>query len=144
MGEKSKEYRFLGLNPQGISVLYGAVLIVFAVFVSFVSESKSITSYIPAILGAPISIFGLLSLLMPAKLKLFMHIGALFGLLVFLGGLSVLGSVFSGTLIEDNALSYANFSRLFMTITGAAYLAICIQSFIFARKQRELDTAATV
>ena len=57
---------------------------------------------------------------------------------------TVLGSVFSGTLIEDNALSYANFSKLFMTITGAAYLAICIQSFIFARKQRELDTAATV
>ena len=85
MGEMSKEYRFLGLNPQGISVLYGAVLIVFAVFVSFASESKSITSYIPAILGAPISIFGLLSFLMPAKLKLFMHIGALFGLLVFLG-----------------------------------------------------------
>ena len=73
-----------------------------------------------------------------------MHIGALFGLLVFLGGLSVLGSVFSGTLIEDNALSYANFSRIFMSITGAAYLAISIQSFIFARKQREMDTAETV
>jgi hypothetical protein len=62
----------------------------------------------------------------------------------FLGGLSVLGSVFSGTLIEDNTLSYANFSRLFMSITGAAYLAICVQSFVFARKQREMDTAETV
>ena len=144
MGEMSKEYRFLGLNPQSISVIYGAILILFAVFVSSASESKSVTSYIPAILGAPILIFGLLSLLLPAKLKLFMHIGALFGLLVFLGGLSVLGSVFSGTLIEDNTLSYANFSRLFMSITGAAYLAICVQSFVFARKQREIDTAETV
>ena len=144
MGEMSKEYRFLGLNPQGISILYGAVLIVFAVFVSFASESKSITSYIPAILGAPISIFGLLSILIPVKLKLFMHIGALFGLCVFLCGLSVLGSVFSGTLIEDNALSYANFSRIFMSINGAAYFAISIQAFIFARKKREMDTAETI
>ena len=62
----------------------------------------------------------------------------------FLGGLSVLGSVFSGTFIEDNTLSYANFSRLFMSITGAAYLAICVQSFVFARKQRQIDTAETV
>ena len=144
MGEMSKEYRFLGLNPQGISVIYGAILILLAVFVSSASESKSVTSYIPAILGVPILVFGLLSLLLPAKLKLFMHIGASFGLLVFLGGLSVLGSIFSGSFIEDNTLSYANFSRLFMSITGAAYLAICVKSFVFARKQREMDTAETV
>ena len=144
MGEMSKEYRFLGLNPQVISVIYGAILIVFAVFVSSASESKSLTSYIPAILGAPILIFGLLSMLIPAKLKLFMHIGALFGLLVFLGGLSLLGSVFTGTFIQDNTLSYANFSRLFMSITGAAYLILCVKSFIFTRKQREMVTSETV
>ena len=62
----------------------------------------------------------------------------------FGGGLSVLGSLSSGTFIEDNTILYANFSRLFMSITGAAYLAICVQSFIFARKQREMDTAETV
>lgn len=144
MSEMSKEYKFLGLNPQRISVLYGAMLIVFAILVSSASESKSITSYIPAMLGAPILIFGLLSLLVPAKIKLFMHISAFFGLLVFLGGLSVLGSVFSGTFINDNELSYANFSKLFMNISGGAYLAICIHSFIFARKQREVDTAEII
>ena len=144
MGEMSKEYRFLGLNSQGVSVIYWAILILFAVFVSSASESKSDMSYNPAILGAPILIFGLLSLLMPFKLKFFMHIGASFGLLVFWGGLNVLGSLFSGTLIEDNTILYANFSRLFMSITSAAYLAICVQSFIFARKQREMDSAETV
>ena len=144
MGDLSKEYKFLGLTPQGISVIYGAILILFAVFVSSASESKSVTSYIPAILGAPIFIFGLFSLLLPAKLKLFMHIAASFGLLVFLGGLSVLGSVFSGTFINEGTLSYANFSRLFMSITGATYLTICVQSFIFARKQRKMDIAETV
>ena len=96
MGEMSKEYRFLGLNPQSISVIYGAILILFAVFVSSASESKSVTSYIPAILGAPILIFGLLSLLVPAKLKLFMHIGASFGLLVFWGWIKCVGKLIFG------------------------------------------------
>ena len=63
---------------------------------------------------------------------------------VFFGWIKCVGKRILGTLIEDNALSYANFSRIFMSITGSAYLAISIQSFIFARKQREMDTAETV
>ena len=133
------EYQIAGLNPEKISVLYGTVLIVFAVLVSFTSESKSITSYIPAILGAPILMFGLLSLRVPAKQKLFMHLSVLIGLFIFLGGLSVLVSLFSGTLLAKSF--WADFSRLFMSISGAVYLTICIKSFIFIRKQRESNTA---
>ena len=33
MNEMYKEYRFLGQNPQTISVLYGAILVIFAVFI---------------------------------------------------------------------------------------------------------------
>ena len=144
MGEMSKQYKVLGLNPQGISVLYGVVLIVFAVLVSVVSESKSLTSYIPAFLGTPILTFGLLSILIPAKVRLFMHFNVLIGIFVLLGGLSVLGSVFSGTLITENTLSWANISRLFMIFTGAAYVTICVKSFIFVRKQREINYSSHV
>ena len=133
------KYQIAGLNPEKISVLYGTVLIVFAVLVSFISESKSITSYIPAILGAPILIFGLLSLWVPAKQKLFMHLSVMIGLFIFLGGLSVLVSLFSGTLLAKSF--WADFSRLFMSISGAVYLTICIKSFIFIRKQKESNTA---
>ena len=134
-----KEYQVFGLNADEISVLYGAVLIVFAVLVSSSSESKSLTSYIPAMLGAPIFIFGLLSLLMPARQKLFMHLNVLIGLFVFLGGLSVLGSLFSGTLFTVNF--WADFSRLFMSVTGALYILVCVKSFIFVRKQREKNAS---
>ena len=133
------EYQIAGLNPEKISVLYGTVLIVFAVLVSFTSESKSITSYIPAILGAPILMFGLLSLRVPAKQKLFMHLSVLIGLFIFLGGLTVLVRLFSGSLLAESF--WADFSRLFMSISGAVYLTICIKSFIFIRKQRESNTA---
>ena len=134
-----KEYQVFGLNPDKISVLYGAVLIVFAILVSSKSESKSLTSYIPAMLGAPILIFGLLSLWKPAKQKLFMHLNVLIGLFVFLGGLSVLGNLFSGTFLTSNF--WADFSRLFMSVTGAIYITICVKSFIFVRKQRENTSA---
>ena len=111
MGEMSKQYKVLGLNPQSISVFYGVVLIVFSVLVSVLSESKSLTSYIPAFLGTPILTFGL---------------------------------VFTGTPITENRLSWANFSRLFMFFTGAAYVTICVQSFIFVRRQRELSNSGHV
>jgi hypothetical protein len=130
-----KEYQVFGLNPEKISVLYGAVLVVFAICVSFTSESKSFTSYIPAMLGLPILIFGLISIWVPAKQKLFMHLNVLIGLIIFLGGLSVLGSLFSGTLLTTSF--WADLSRLFMSISGVVYLTICIKSFIFIRKQRE-------
>ena len=130
-----KEYIVFGLNVEKISVLYGAVLIVFAVMLSSSSEIKSVTSQIPAILGALIFIFGLLSLLMPAKQKLFMHLNVLVGLFIFLYGLSAFGSLFYGTLLEVNF--WANFSRLSMNFTGAIYILVCVKSFIFARKQRE-------
>ena len=130
-----KEYIVFGLNVEKISVLYGAVLIVFAVMLSSSSEIKSVTSQVLAILGTLIFIFGLLSLLMPAKHKLFMHLNVLMGLFIFLYGLSAFGSLFYGTLLEVNF--WADFSRLSMSVTGAIYILVCVKSFIFARKQRE-------
>tara|TARA_B110000444_G_C18428255_1_gene405593 strand:+ start:19 stop:432 length:414 start_codon:yes stop_codon:yes gene_type:complete len=130
-----KEYIVFGLNVEKISVLYGAVLIVFAVMLSSSSEIKSVTSQVLAILGTLIFIFGLLSLLMPAKHKLFMHLNVLIGLFIFLYGLSAFGSLFYGTLLEVNF--WADFSRLSMSVTGAIYILVCVKSFIFARKQRE-------
>ena len=129
-----KEYIVFGLNVGKISVLYGAILIVYAVMLSSSSEIKSVTSHIPAILGTLIFIFGLLSLLMPAKQKLFMHLNVLIGLFVFLYGLSTFGSLFYGNLQKVNF--WTDFSRLSMSVTGAIYILVCVKSFIFARKQR--------
>ena len=115
----------------------------FAVLVSYVRESKSLPSYIPSTLGASIFIFGVLSLFLLIKEKLFMRLNFSIGLSVLLGGFSVLGSVFSGTLIKENGLSSENFSSLFTTVTGANILTLYIQSFIFTCSQRENDIANT-
>ena len=128
------EYQIFGLNASKISIVYGIILVIFAFFVSAASGSKSITSYIPAMLGLPILIFGLVALLAPSKQKLVMHINVVIGLIIFLGGLSVVGSILSGTILTSNF--WANISKLFLGVSGALYLAFCIKSFIFIRKQK--------
>jgi len=128
------EYKLLKLNTEQISVLYGAMLFALAVIVSSISDSKSFTSYIPAIIGAPISAFGIIAILIPSKQKLFMHLNVLLGLFVFLGGLSVVVSLMNGVFLSTNF--WADFSRLFMVVSAAMYLTICIKSFIFIRKKR--------
>ena len=134
------EYQVFGLNSDKISIIYGILLVVFAVFVTAASGSRSFTSYIPAMLGLPILIFGLVAFIAPAKQKLVMHLNVVIGLIIFLGGLSVIGNIFSGTLLTSNF--WANISKLFLSISGGLYLTFCIKSFIYIRKQKETSKSS--
>ena len=134
------EYQVFGLNSDKISIIYGILLVVFAVFVTAASGSRSFTSYIPAMLGLPILIFGLVAFIAPAKQKLVMHLNVVIGLIIFLGGLSVIGNIFSGTLLKSNF--WANVSKLFLSISGGLYLTFCIKSFIYIRKQKEISKSS--
>ena len=115
------------------------MLIVFAVFVSAASGSRSLTSYIPAMLGLPILFLGLVAFAAPSKQKLVMHLNVVIGAIVFLSGLSVIGSLASGTLLTSSF--WANLSRLFLSISGALYLTFCVKSFVFIHKQKRISTA---
>ena len=95
------------------------------------SESNSITSLIPSILGLPILVFSYLSKIFPSKQKLFMHLVVIIGALIFLGGLDF----FRGFLIENTMGStWASLSKLMMLITGGVFCYACILSFIHARR----------
>jgi len=133
------DYQVFGLNSIKISVIYGIFLIVFAVFVSAASGSRSLTSYIPAMLGLPILFLGLVAFAAPSKQKLVMHVNVVIGLIIFLSGLSVIGSLASGTPLTSSF--WANLSRLFLSISGALYLTFCVKSFIFIRKQKRISEA---
>jgi hypothetical protein len=134
------EYQVFGLNTAQVSVIYGVLLALFAVCVSFASASNSFTSYIPAMLGLPILVLGLTALAVPSKQKLVMHINVVIGLIIFLAGLSVIGGLFSGTIFSTSF--WADLSKLFMSVSGALYLTVCVRSFIFIRKKRKLSEEA--
>ena len=127
--DNKNEYTFIGLTMENISLIYGVFLILWGIGVSYLSDSNSITSYIPSMFGLPILLFAILTLLIPSKKKLLMHIVVTFGLITFLGGLDFFRSL--GNPFEN---VWADSSKLMMMITGFIFTLLCVKSFIFARK----------
>jgi len=123
------QFQFMGYTVEKISIFYGIFLILFGIFISLISNSNSLTSYIPTFFGIPIFAFGYLSMRYPEKKKLFMHIIVLIGLIIFLGGLDF----FRGypNFFEN---FWADISKLSLLISGLIFTYINIQSFIFIRK----------
>ena len=128
-----KEYKFVGLNMESISILYGIFLILWGLLVNFATASSSFTSLIPSIMGLPILFFSMLALMFSNKKKLMMHIVVFFGLLVALGGFDIFRSILSGNFLN---LFWADLSKLMMLITGIFFTFLCIQSFRFARRNK--------
>lgn len=110
---------------------YGAMLVFWGVAVSILSESDSITSYFPSMLGAPILLSGVLATRNPEMRKFWMHIAVTFGLLCALGGTRFF-------MVMSDGLDYASSSMLMLLVTGSAYTFLCVRSFIEARKSGAL------
>ena len=90
---QEQEFKVFNLEMEKISVFYGLFLVAWGVVISFLSQSDSMTSYIPSFLGLPILLFGYLTLKFPEKKKLFMHIVVLLGIIIFFGGLDITRSL---------------------------------------------------
>lgn len=129
------QYTVLGQSIPTITISYGTFLLLWGIIISQISDTNSFTSYIPSILGIPLLLSGILAKKFPEKRKLWMHIAATFGLICALGGLDFLRGFFSeGGPFE---LPAAGASKLMLLVTGSVYTYICIQSFIWFRKNKE-------
>jgi len=131
---QGQEFKIFNLEIERISVIYGLFLIVWGVIISFVSQSDSMTSYIPSFLGLPVLLFGYLSLRFPEKKKIFMHIVVLFGIIIFLGGFDIFRNI--STLFEN---FWADLSKSMLLISGFIFSYWNIKSFIFIRKNKNLE-----
>ncbi len=127
-----KEFKYLGLTIERISLFYGTFLITWGVVISLLSKSNSFTSFIPSFFGLAILVFSLLAIKVPSKKKLFIHIVVLVGLIVFLGGLDLFRSM---NVLFDNF--WADLSKLMLLLTGLWFTIINVRSFIFVRKNRK-------
>ena len=109
---------------------YGLFLVLWGVAVSVLSDSQSVTSFFPSFLGAPLAISGWMAKSSPEKRKFWMHIAVVFGLLCALGGTRFF-------MVMGDGIDYASGSMLMLFLTGSAYTALCVRSFIAARKASE-------
>ena len=123
-------YTVAGQSMPRLTTGFGIFLIVWGIIVSVASESNSITSFFPSLLGLPLLISGVMATRVPEKRKLWMHIAVVFGLLCALGGTRFF-------MVMSDGLTYASGSMLMLFLTGAGFTFICVKSFIHARKMRE-------
>ena len=129
--EQQTEFRVLGKNIEQLSIYYGFFLFFWGVIVSLISGSTSFTSYIPSYIGSVVVLFSYLSIKFSKRRKLFMHIVALTGFLIVLGGLDVIRTTVNGKLFDNY---WADMSKIMMLITGVLFVYFCFMSFRYARK----------
>ncbi len=130
--QDNQEFKVLGWTVPKLTAGYGVFLIIWGG--AFSVGSKSFTSWIPAMLGAPILISGLLALAQPARKKLWMHIAVLFGLFAFLGGFRFFAAMGSEAGLFGKPK--AAYSQLMLIVTGGLYTITCVRSFIWARRNQ--------
>ena len=129
----NKEFKFLGNSMENIAMIYGIFLIIWGIGVTILSDSQSITSLLPAIFGLPIIISSFFAKKFPNKKKLLMHIIVLIGLIIFLGGLDLIRGLMQGSIFIN---IWVSSSKFMMMISGLLFTVLCINSFIFNRKNK--------
>ncbi|MED5486754.1 MAG: hypothetical protein VYB40_03510 [Candidatus Thermoplasmatota archaeon] len=129
-------YRVAGRNMPEISIAVGSIFAAWGIGAYVISDMASITAMIPLFVGGPIGLLGLMSTKMPDKRKMFMHISAMFGLICALGGLRLFQ-----ILMDGDGSNLLIGSHTILLILGGIYTYFCVQSFRWARKQREAAEA---
>ena len=129
---KTQDFRVFSLSIEFLTTLYGLFMVIWGISISLISGSSSITSMIPAFIGVPLAFIGFISMIKPTLRKALMHIAVVIGIIAFLGGLDFFRGMFTNY--------YAGLSKLMLLITGFVYVYFCVQSFIFVRRQKKLQS----
>ena|SRR5882762_7172190 len=120
-----------------VTLVFAALFIALGVAGFIGTGSEHPTALIPAALGVLLGIFGALSFSPDAgRRKLFMHINVTLGLLGFLGtvmGLIQWIQMLGGATVKNPP---ATESKAAMALLSLVYVALCVRSFIAARKAR--------
>ena len=127
-----QDFRVFSLTIEFLTTLYGLFMVIWGISISLISGSSSITSMIPAFIGVPLAFIGFISMIKPTFRKALMHIAVVIGIIAFLGGLDFFRGMFNNY--------YAGLSKLMLLITGFVYVYFCVQSFIFVRRQKKLQS----
>ena len=128
----TEDFRIFSLSIEFLTTLYGLFMVIWGISISLISGSSSITSMIPAFIGVPLAFIGFISMIKPTFRKALMHIAVVIGIIAFLGGLDFFRGMFNNY--------YAGLSKLMLLITGFVYVYFCVQSFIFVRRQKKLQS----
>jgi hypothetical protein len=118
-----------------ITIIYAAILILLGVGAYVLSGGASVTALIPSFFGAIFLVLGLLAL-KESLLKHAMHGASVLALLAMGGTVGGFFKVFTLITGGDVARPQAVVVQAIMFVLTTAFLALCIRSFIEARRRR--------
>ena len=128
----SDDFTYLGLSVPKLALVDGGLLVLWGVAAYFLqsADPPSITAMIPAFLGAPLLVLGILAGRNEANLHHNMHAAMVVALAMVLGGARVITGLdeMSGLAIASHAL---------LLVVGANFMVAGIMSFRHARRLRE-------
>lgn len=117
-----------------LAIVFGTLLALLGVGGYLAGGGSSATALIPLFFGLPIALLGALALARPAWTKHAMHVAAALALLGMLGaGSRAVRSIGQYT-TEDGGVNLPAVSTTLMTILCAIFLALCVRSFVRARR----------
>lgn len=123
---------------SGITIVSGILLVLIGAGGYFASESRSVTALIPAFVGLPLLLLGLLAMKDSLR-KHAMHFAAMLGVLGFLAAGGRLGMV----LAKGGGSTLGIGSLAAMAVVCLVFTGLCVKSFIDVRKARERAAAGS-
>src|SRR5687768_12449325 len=118
-----------------ITMIFGALLVALGIGGYLITGRESLTALIPAIPGALFLVLGALAR-NPGMRKHAMHIAAAVGLLGFLGSVPGVIKLFRWAGGTEPGRPAAVVAQSVMAVLCAIFVALCVKSFIDARKRR--------
>ncbi len=104
------EFTFVGQKVEKITLVIGLAMTIWGAVVTIISESQSLTSLIPSVIGLPMLIVGYLAIRYRHKKSFFMHIAVVTGLIMFIGGADLVRTfIGNGIIFQIFGLIYQNY-----------------------------------
>ena len=128
----SEEFTFLGMTIPELATYEGSFLVGWGILAYFLqsADPPSFTAMIPAFMGTPLLLLGILAQKNEANLHHYMHASMVVALLMVLGGARVITGF-------DTMSGLAIGSHIILILTGVCFMTGGIMSFRHARKSRE-------
>ena len=125
-------FTFSGLTIPNLAKVAGGILVIWGLVAYFMqsADPPSITAMIPAFMGAPLLLLGILSERNEANRHHYMHAAMIFALLMVIGGAQ-------GLIDIGGKSNLAIGSHLILVVLGSIFMTAGIMSFRHARKLRE-------
>ena len=125
-------FTFSGMTVPNLAKAAGGILVVWGIAAYFIqsADPPSVTAMIPAFMGAPLLLMGIMSDRNEANLHHYMHASMVVALLMVLGGAQ-------GLIDIEGKSDLAVGSRLILVVMGSIFMTAGIMSFRHARKLRE-------